>query len=215
MDATHADRMDRKYRIVRHTYDLTRRWFLFGRDRALDLADPSSTGSLLEVGCGTGRNLAILARRHPGARLFGVDISAQMLASSARRLAGMPVTLAVADAQELAPGTVAGEPSFDVVLFSYSLSMVPDWRAALAGAMSCVAPGGRLVVVDFGRFEGWGTAGRWMVKALGRAQAPPLLTLEDEVLAIAAHSGMQAIRNDSLYGGWCQLVEAVRPSGHA
>ena len=44
---------------------------------------------------------------------------------------------------------------FDAVLFAYSLRMIPDWRAALAQAVAHLRPGGRVVVLDFGAFEGW------------------------------------------------------------
>ncbi len=47
---------------------------------------------------------------------------------------------------------------FDRVYVSYSLSMIPDWEAALAQALSAVAPGGSLHIVDFGqqeRLPGW------------------------------------------------------------
>ena len=55
----HAARMDRMYRYQRHIYDLTRKYYLLGRDRAIrDLQVPVD-GTLLEVGCGTGRNLCL------------------------------------------------------------------------------------------------------------------------------------------------------------
>lgn len=47
-----------------------------------------------------------------------------------------------------------GVPAFDRILISYSLSMIPDWQAALAEAVRHLAPGGQLAVVDFGQGEG-------------------------------------------------------------
>jgi S-adenosylmethionine-diacylgycerolhomoserine-N-methlytransferase len=46
--------------------------------------------------------------------------------------------------------------TFDAILFAYSLSMIPDWRAALRRAHEHLQPGGRLAVLDFGAFRGWG-----------------------------------------------------------
>jgi S-adenosylmethionine-diacylgycerolhomoserine-N-methlytransferase len=49
-----------------------------------------------------------------------------------------------------------GVESFENVLFSYSLSMIPDWRAALAAGSQGLSPAGRLHVVDFGDLTGLG-----------------------------------------------------------
>ena len=46
-------------------YDASRRYYLLGRDRLLDQLAPPPGGSILEIGCGTGRNLIGAARRYP------------------------------------------------------------------------------------------------------------------------------------------------------
>ena len=61
-------------------------------------------------------------------------------------------------------GEIAG---FDAAIFSYSLSMIPDWRRALAAANAAIAPGGRTHIVDFGDLTGLGRIGstalrRWL-----------------------------------------------------
>jgi S-adenosylmethionine-diacylgycerolhomoserine-N-methlytransferase len=158
----HARAMDAQYALQRHVYDLTRKYYLLGRDRLIrNLAVPAG-GSVLEVGVGTGRNLALAARRYPQARLFGLDISAEMLKSAERTIgragAGTRTQLARADACAFDPQWHFGEAGFDRVYVSYSLSMIPDWEAALAQALSVVAPGGSLHIVDFGQQEqlpGW------------------------------------------------------------
>ncbi|MEP4422552.1 MAG: methyltransferase domain-containing protein, partial [Nitratireductor sp.] len=71
----HAALMDANYRFQRHVYDLTRKYYLLGRDRLVDALQVPAGGSVLELGCGTGRNLVRVARRYPHARLFGLDIS--------------------------------------------------------------------------------------------------------------------------------------------
>ncbi len=81
-----ASRMDAIYRTQRHIYDASRKFYLLGRDRMLDELRPPIGGSVLEVGCGTGRNLVLAARRYPDARLFGFDISAAMVELSQRRV---------------------------------------------------------------------------------------------------------------------------------
>ena len=79
--------MDAIYRTQRHFYDLTRKYYLLGRDRLIrDLAPPPG-GTVLEIGCGTGRNLISAARAWPEARLFGIDISEAMLATARAKVA--------------------------------------------------------------------------------------------------------------------------------
>ena len=71
--------MDGVYRYQRHFYDLTRKYYLLGRDRMIAGLDVPPDGTVLELGCGTGRNIVLAARRYPDARFFGLDISAEML----------------------------------------------------------------------------------------------------------------------------------------
>jgi S-adenosylmethionine-diacylgycerolhomoserine-N-methlytransferase len=148
-----AGRMDRMYRHQRHIYDLSRKYYLLGRDRLLCEIPVEPGQALLEIGCGTGRNLVALARRHPELSLYGVDASRAMIAS-ARAAAGRAGLLGrirlgfgvgeTADARDL------GRPNgFDHVLFSYALSMFDEPVAALDRAIGMLAPAGCLHVVDF------------------------------------------------------------------
>ena len=82
----HAALMDGIYRHQRHIYDATRKFYLLGRDHLIDELQPPAGGTVLEVGCGTGRNLAAVAARYPSAQLYGIDISAEMLKSAGRTL---------------------------------------------------------------------------------------------------------------------------------
>lgn len=67
-----AERMNRMYRFTRYIYDASRRYYLLGRDELIDHIADRETGAVLEVGCGTARNLIALARRaSPFAVRFG------------------------------------------------------------------------------------------------------------------------------------------------
>lgn len=156
-DAARA--MDRMYRLTRHVYDASRKYYLLGRDRTIAQLGLGANDRLLEVGCGTARNLIATARRYPSARLFGVDISEEMLKTASRNLAraNLPGEIHVAqgDATSFAPESLFGEPAgFDRVLFSYSLSIMPPWQAAIDHAVRLARPGGELHVVDFGDSAG-------------------------------------------------------------
>lgn len=150
-----ARRMDRMYRHQRFIYDLTRRWYLLGRDRMLErlAADLPAGASLCEIGCGTARNLIQLARRRPDLRLHGLDASAAMLTTARAKLARAGLAERVALRQGLADELDAAgfglEQPFDAVLFSYALSMIPGWRRAVDRARLELAPGGLIAVVDF------------------------------------------------------------------
>lgn len=143
--------MDAQYRWQRHVYDFSRKYYLLGRDHMIRALDVPVGGSILEIGCGTGRNLALAARSHPAARLYGVDISAEML-KNARRNAPMAM-LEQGDATRFDAKLLLGQSTFDRVFMSYTLSMIPDWQAALDQAARLLAPGGRLHIVDFGQQE--------------------------------------------------------------
>jgi S-adenosylmethionine-diacylgycerolhomoserine-N-methlytransferase len=146
--------MDRIYRRQRHIYDATRKFYLLGRDRLISGLRPQDSDHVLEIGCGTARNLILAARRYPKARLHGIDLSAEMLATAERavRRAGLGrrIHLAQADATSFDPQTLFGVARFQRVFASYSLSMIPPWREALTRAVGTVAPGGQFHVVDFG-----------------------------------------------------------------
>ena len=153
----HKGLMDGVYRYQRHIYDLTRKYYLLGRDGLIADLDVPAGGAVLEIGCGTGRNLIAVGKAWPRVALYGVDISEAMLATArgcvAKAGIGDRVTLAQGDACGFDAQALFGRATFDRVFISYALSMIPDWEAALRQAARCVAPGGRLEIVDFGQQE--------------------------------------------------------------
>jgi S-adenosylmethionine-diacylgycerolhomoserine-N-methlytransferase len=171
MPSSNANRMDAIYARQRHFYDLTRKYYLLGRDRLIARLDVPEDGTVLEVGCGTGRNLIAVARRYPLAQLYGLDISEEMLitarASVARAGLSDRITLEQADATDFDATALFGLATFDRVFFSYTLSMIPDWHAALR--QGTAVTGRALHLVDFGQFErlpGWFAHGMkaWLAK---------------------------------------------------
>ena len=100
------------------------------------------------------------------------------------------IRLAQADAARFDPEALFARPAFDRVFFSYSLSMIPDWRAAIDAALAAVAPGGRLHLVDFGRQEGLPAPFRALLYAwLRRFHVAPDAAHEQALRAAAAAMG--------------------------
>ena len=201
--------MDRMYRHTRHIYDLTRKPYLLGRDRLIAELGLEAGGSVLEMGCGTGRNLIAVARAYPKAELYGFDISEEMLktAKAAVRRAGLAdrIHLAQGDATAFDAAATFGQESFDRVYFSYTLSMIPPWRAALARGLALTDTGGRFSVVDFGFCEGLGRVPRAILHAwLKLFHVTPRVDLQDEIKALARTRGRR-FRFERPFGGYAQL----------
>jgi S-adenosylmethionine-diacylgycerolhomoserine-N-methlytransferase len=208
--------MDRMYRRQRHIYDLSRKFYLLGRDEAITRLHAAPGDKMLEIGCGTGRNLVKLAQAYPETRLFGLDVSREMLATAAAstahaRLASR-IGLAQADATAFDPQGLFGCASFERLMISYALSMIPPWREALGRALDVVAPGGSLQIVDFGDCAGLPRpfkAGlrRW----LAAFDVTPRDDLARALEELAAERGMTC-EIESWFRGYAVLAVARRPA---
>jgi S-adenosylmethionine-diacylgycerolhomoserine-N-methlytransferase len=206
--------MDRMYRRQRHIYDLSRKFYLLGRDEAIARLHPAPGDKVLEIACGTGRNLIHLARAYPEARLFGLDVSREMLAtaavSTARAGLASRIALAQGDATAFDPAVMFGSASFERVMISYALSMIPPWREALAHALDVVAPGGSVEIVDFGDCAGLpapfkAALRRW----LAMFDVTPRDDLVGALASLAAERGMTC-EIESPFRGYAILARAGR-----
>ena len=192
-----APSMDRIYRRQRHIYDLTRKFYLLGRDGLIRDLKPPAGGSVLEVGCGTGRNLIAAARLYPDARYFGFDISGGMLrtARDNAQKAGLAdrIGFAQADASGFDGTALFGIPEFDRIFISYALSMIPPWEAAVAQALAHLAHEGRLHIVDFGQLERLPSMFRTALFAwLGRFHVLPRADLPDRLQELSSDPSVEA-----------------------
>jgi S-adenosylmethionine-diacylgycerolhomoserine-N-methlytransferase len=214
-----TDRMNRMYRRQRHIYDGTRRYYLLGRDQLIANLKPEAGANVLEVGCGTGRNLVLAARRFPEARWFGIDVSTEMLTSAIAAIARQGLTsrikVAHGDATAFDPDLLFGIPSFDHVMISYSLSMIANWTLVLEAASSRLKPGGRLHIVDFGRQERLpGVARAALLQWLKLFDVTPRDDLEPVLSGMAAASGAE-LRFERPFRGYAQYAVMTLPSGPA
>ena len=192
----HALLMDRIYRWQRRfgIYDATRKYYLLGRDPLLAGLAPRPGDCVLEIGCGTGRNLVKAARLYPQARFHGIDISQEMLAAAQDAIAGTHLTdrirLARADAASFDPQALFDQASYDRIFISYAVSMIPQWQRVMEEAIARLAPGGELHIADFGDMRGLpGWFGSAVRTWLGWHHVTPRAELFDVSARLAAACG--------------------------
>jgi S-adenosylmethionine-diacylgycerolhomoserine-N-methlytransferase len=145
--ASHAERLQAFYGPQASHYDAFRERLLHGREDLIRRLAPPPGGMVVELGAGTGRNLEYFgARLHSLARVEVVDLCPALLEQARKRCARWPGVAAVveADATTYRPSHPA-----DCVYFSYALTMIPDWQAAVDNALAILRPGGLLGAVDF------------------------------------------------------------------
>ncbi len=151
------------YRWHARIYDLTRWAFLFGRRGLVETVarrlEPPSY--VLEIGCGTGRNLLDLAKAFPEARLLGLDLSPDMLERARTKLGRFGERIELRHRPYDGP-VADGDGKFDLIVISYALSMInPGFDEVIARCREDLRPGGAVAVVDFHETR-WEWFRRWM-----------------------------------------------------
>lgn len=209
-----AGLMDDIYRHQRHIYDVTRKYYLLGRDVLIDRLQVSQGQSVLELGCGTGRNLIAAARKYPQARFYGVDISEAMLVTARENIekAGLSAQISVCQGDASDPTVANSLPtsSFDRVFYSYTLSMMPIWKEALAVGAGLLSENGRISVVDFGQQERLGGLFRWaLFKWLSSFHVTPRADLETELGGLA-RDWLLGMTFRPLYRGYAHYAELTK-----
>ncbi len=116
-----------------------------------DLAGSLRGRKVLDVGTGDGTYAIEAARR--GAKVTGIDVDPAMLAAARSRSESADVSVALREAR--AEGLPFDASAFDVVLAVTVLCFVPDARGAVREMARVLAPGGRLVLGELGRFSVW------------------------------------------------------------
>ena len=141
-----AQRLEKFYRPQAQHYDRFRERLLHGRSEMISLLTPAPGSRVVELGGGTGRNLEFFGSRIAEfASVELVDLCPALLEQAAQRCRQWPnVNVVHADATTWQP-----RAPVDCVYFSYALTMIPDWQAALDNALAMLKPGGILGAVDF------------------------------------------------------------------
>ncbi|MBO9662111.1 class I SAM-dependent methyltransferase [Dokdonella sp.] len=144
--ASHADALGAFYGPQSQHYDRFRERLLAGRAELIGSLPLPERAHVVELGGGTGRNAEFFGDRLARIERFEVvDLCRPLLAQARERAQRVPQLHAVeADATTYRPAQPV-----DCVFFSYALTMIPDWRGAIANAIAMLKPGGVLGVVDF------------------------------------------------------------------
>lgn len=211
-----AGLMDRMYRHQRHVYDASRKFYLLGRDELIAALDPPRGGAVLEIGCGTGRNLIKLARAYPGIACYGLDVSEEMLATARRNVAraglSARIRLEQADATDFDAQTLFGCAGFERIVISYALSMIPPWQGVVVQGLRALTPGGSLHIVDFGDQVGLPAPFRAVLNRwLALFHVTPREDIAAVLDALARAEGAQG-RATRLYRGYAVHAVATRPA---
>nr|WP_244265789.1 class I SAM-dependent methyltransferase [Pseudovibrio hongkongensis] len=206
--------MDAIYKHQRFIYDITRKYYLLGRDQLIKQLQAPAGGVVLEIGCGTGRNLIKAAKQYPDTRFYGLDISRSMLELAEGNIAraGLEhrIRLAKGDAASADLFALFGHDDFDCVFFSYALSMIPPWQQALSHAWAHVRPGGTLHLVDFGQQEHMPSAFKTLLHAwLRRFHVTPRYELPSVMRSACADHCAQ-VEFSSRFRGYAWLASASK-----
>ena len=155
---SHAERLQAFYGPQASHYDAFRERLLHGREDLIRRLAPPPGGTVVELGGGTGRNLEYFGPRLLSfARAEVVDLCPALLEQARKRCARWPGVAVVVEADAT---TYHPPQPVDCVYFSYALTMIPDWRAAVDNALAMLRPGGLLGAVDFYAASRDASAGR-------------------------------------------------------
>lgn len=108
-----------------------------------DATTGNSVSSVLDLGCGTGETAIAVLKRHPHARLMGIDSSEDMLSIARKRLPS--ATFIVSRLEDSLP-----EGPFDAVVSAFAIHHLDGQeKATLFRRIAHVlSPGGRFVMLD-------------------------------------------------------------------
>ncbi len=207
---------------------LHRRW----KNLLANMAGVKPGQKALDLCCGTG-DIAFALHR-AGAEVVGLDFSPAMLAVAQARARKRPAT-PNAPSLEFRTGDVMqipyGPASFDIVSIGYGLRNLESWERGLEEMLRVARPGGRLLVLDFGKPEGWLWQRlfffylRTVVPLLGRVfcgDAAALAYIYDSLQAYPAQSGVagkmtelgcREVRVRNLLGGAMSIHFGIKMDG--
>jgi S-adenosylmethionine-diacylgycerolhomoserine-N-methlytransferase len=174
----HQERLDSFYAGQARGYDSFRAHLLKGRQELFEQIDVPQGGVWVEMGGGTAANLEYLGERLERLKaVHVVDLSSSLLEVARERIAANGWSNVRTRQEDVTQFELPA--GADVVTFSYSLTMIPDWFAALENALKILKPGGTLAVVDFHVSRKYPAEGRRRHSWLTRTFWPAWLGLDN------------------------------------
>lgn len=156
---THEERLENFYSGQAEGYDAFRKRLLHGREEMFQSLPTVPGGVWVDLGAGTGENAENWgARLKEFSKAYLVDLSSSLLSIADQRIQQRQwqnVQTVHGDATQFIPP----EGAADIVTFSYSLTMIPDWFGAVDNAIRMLKPGGTIGVVDFFVARKWPAEG--------------------------------------------------------
>lgn len=162
-----------------------------------ELAGDPAGRRVLDVGCGDGVLACALAAR--GAEVSAVDADPAMVAAARARATQAGVGLIVAEGR--LPALPYADGAFDLVVASTVLCFVPDAAQALRELARLLAPGGRLVIGELGRWSAWATIRRVRGRLGAETWRAARFRSAGELRALAEEAGLrvEAVRGAIYY----------------
>ena len=167
---SHAERLESFYGGQAKGYDDFRKRLLKGREELWKALPKPEGGVWVDMGGGTGANLENFGDDiNRLSKVYLVDLSSSLLQVArdrCRQRGWTNVECVEADATKFRPP----EGQADVVTFSYSLTMIPPWYAAIENALAKLKPGVLIGTVDFYVSQKWPSEGLrkhgWLCRSL-------------------------------------------------
>jgi malonyl-CoA O-methyltransferase len=147
--------------------------------------------SILEIGCGTGKNTVFLAEI--GAAVHALDFSEGMIAKAREKVAAENVRLATADLTRRWP---CKHSAYDLIVCNLVLEHIADLPFIFSEAYRVLVEGGQFLVNELHPFRQYeGTKARFQSGA-GVTEIPAFVHHISDFLKAAASSGLKLVRLD-------------------
>lgn len=143
------EHLSQYYKFHSKIYDATRWLFLFGRKGIIKhlKTENIQPNIILEVGCGTGKNLIHLTKQFPKAIIIGMDLSDNMLDIAKEKLKDEPCVFLLNQPFNQEDFLFKGK--IDLIVFSYVLTMNKDYNHLIAEVKKTLKKDGHIAIVDF------------------------------------------------------------------
>ncbi|MCB0350019.1 MAG: methyltransferase [Bdellovibrionales bacterium] len=146
----HRDRMENYFKPQAERYDSFRDRLLHGRRELFSEIEVNAGDVWIDIGGGTGRSLEFIDEKiNKLSKVYIVDISPSLLAIAKERIKKNNWKNVYCIEADAASFCLSDVERADVVTFTYSLSMIPNWFEALDSAYKLLKPNAQLAVIDF------------------------------------------------------------------